>query len=501
MAAEEAEVFVYMGEGGPAVPSDVVRVRVHPSVTRIPAEAFEYRKLLQEIELCDGLLEIGDDAFSGCDLVAISIPNTVEHIGQYALFRNFVTKFRIPQSVTQLSQGVLEASRSMFSLELPESIVEIGKWAVCTCSSMRNIAFPVGADETHINPEPGETESTVFRYCRTLQTLFTSEKETIHALKHRFDNLPIHKMIYYQSYNTITSDQLNNSTDIRISRRRSKLNPSGKQQDCLGMTPLHVMACSTVQSLELYKLLVTKYPENLITKDKWGDVPLLYAVWGNAPDEIVQFLVESYQTIYPDFKLNWTDMVITLSKARVSVSSNVIRNLLDVQKESFPDQTIDWGTVLKNFTIVLEWPYNKDDVWAKTFRFLLECSISKRINAIGIKQLREDMFDYLRKKVPTPANMPNTEESDRLTASITAAESKLASYETKYHNLKEATSLIELALWKHKLDDYCNEGEKRRSKRTKIEESVIRDQSRINCGAHIVTEHVLPYLLPATNFD
>ena len=500
MAAEAAEVFVYMGEGGP-VPSDVVRVRVHPSVTRIPANTFEYRRNLEAVELPEGLLEIGDAAFSCCDLVAISIPDTVEHIGQYALFPNDLTKLRIPPRVTQLSQGVVEASRSMFSLELPESIIEIGKWAVCTCSSLRNIAIPMGADETHINSEPGEAESTVFRYCRTLQTLFTSEKETIHALKHRFDNLPIHKMIYYQSYNTITSDQLNNSTDIRISRRRSKLNPSGKQQDCLGMTPLHVMACSTVQSLELYKLLVTKYPENLITKDKWGDVPLLYAVWGNAPDEIVQFLVESYQTIYPDFKLNWTDMVITLSKARVSVSSNVIRNLLGIQQESFPDQIIDWGTVLKNFTIVLEWPYNRDDVWAETFRFLLESSISKRMNAIGIKQWREDMFEYVRKKVRTPARMPNIEESDRLTASITAAESMLASYETEYHNLKEATSLIELASWKNKLDDYNNEGENRHNKRIKIEESVIREQSRINCGADIVIEHVLPYLFPAANID
>jgi len=495
MAAEEAEVFVYMGEGGPAVPRDVFRVRVHPSVTRIPAEAFEYRKLLQEIELCDGLLEIGDDAFSGCDLVAISIPNTVEHIGQYALFRNFVTKFRIPPRVTQLSQGVLEASRSMFSLELPESIVEIGKWAVCTCSAMRNIAFPVGADETHITVK----DSTVFEDSKELEQLFGSEREIIYALKHRFDNLPIHKMVYYQSYNDVTADQLNSSTDIRISRRRSKLNPTGSQQDSLGMTPLHIMACSTAQNIELYKVLVDKYPKNLITKDRWGDVPLLYAVWGNVPSEIVQFLVESYQTIYPDFELNWTDMAVTLGRARVS--STIIRNLLDVQKESFPDQIIDWDTVLENFSIDLTWPYNKDDVWAKTFRFLLECSISKRINAIGIKQLREDMFEYLRKKVPTPANMPNTEESDRLTASITAAESKLASYETEYHTLKEATSLLELALWKNKLDDYCNEGEKRRSKRPRIEESAVREQSRINCGADIVIEHVLPYLFPAANID
>ena len=44
-------VFVYMGEGGEIVAHDVVRVRVDPSVTSIPAEAFSQRKNLTEVEL------------------------------------------------------------------------------------------------------------------------------------------------------------------------------------------------------------------------------------------------------------------------------------------------------------------------------------------------------------------------------------------------------------------------------------------------------------------
>ena len=40
------EVFVYMGEGGEGVPDNVVRVRVDPSVTSIPARAFFQRKKL-----------------------------------------------------------------------------------------------------------------------------------------------------------------------------------------------------------------------------------------------------------------------------------------------------------------------------------------------------------------------------------------------------------------------------------------------------------------------
>ena len=153
--------------------------------------------------------------------------------------------------------------------------------------------------------------------------------------------------------------------------------------------------------------------------------------------------------------------------------------------ESFSGQALDWNTVFMNLTAGYDQPYRKNDAWAKTFRFLLECSISKRITAIGIKQWRKDMLEYVRKVYHDNC--------------LDAVEEKLAYYETEYHNLKEATSLIELASWKNKLEDCNNGGDNRHNKRIKIEESAIREQSRINCGADIVIEHVLPFLLPIAN--
>lgn len=85
MAAEAAEVFVYMGEGGPEIPDDVVRVRIHPSVSRIPANTFRGCNKLEDVELCDGLLEIGTYAFYNCMVLKrISIPSTVTTIGAEA---------------------------------------------------------------------------------------------------------------------------------------------------------------------------------------------------------------------------------------------------------------------------------------------------------------------------------------------------------------------------------------------------------------------------------
>jgi hypothetical protein len=45
--------------------------------------------------------------------------------------------------------------------------------------------------------------------------------------------------------------------------KNGELDPTGLQQDCLGMTPLHILAlaCSSVQRLELFQLFVEKYPD------------------------------------------------------------------------------------------------------------------------------------------------------------------------------------------------------------------------------------------------
>ena len=61
ISANNDDVFEYMG-GDMVVPNDVVRAQVHPSVTVIPAMAFQFHYRLEEIDLCEGLTEIGNDA-------------------------------------------------------------------------------------------------------------------------------------------------------------------------------------------------------------------------------------------------------------------------------------------------------------------------------------------------------------------------------------------------------------------------------------------------------
>jgi hypothetical protein len=340
------EVFVYTGSGGDNVPQDVVRVWVDASVTSIPAEAFIRRKKLAEVELCEGLVEIGERSFACCDhsITTINIPNSlrrirnrafsyslrcpiclhdgIESIGTNAFGSCIFTNFRVPPLITAIPMEMLQYCQSVFSVELPENSIEIRVRAFSYCCSLRNVAFPPNAiidDNVLVGVNTMD-----------LNQLFNSSKRIIWELQHRFDKLPVHSVVYYQSYHQRVLQRLLAATNsVSCQRRtfRGKLDPTVSQQDCylqdcLGMTPLHILACSSVHDLELYRVIVEKYPTTLITEDKWGALPLLYAFWGAAPAEIIQFLLESYQSLYPSHAFKWTMMVETIGRCE---SPNVLR--------------------------------------------------------------------------------------------------------------------------------------------------------------------------------
>ena len=120
------------------------------------------------------------------------------------------------------------------------------------------------------------------------------------------------------------------------------LDPTSNQQDCLGMTPLHILACSSVHDMEVYHLIIEEYPTNLITEDKWGAIPLLYAFWGAAPAEIIQLLLESYQSLYPGHVFNWTMMAETIG--RTDAPNKCIETSGDDRSPFHESDTNDWSS-------------------------------------------------------------------------------------------------------------------------------------------------------------
>jgi hypothetical protein len=500
------EVFVYT-TGGVRVPDDVVRIMVDSSVMTIPAHAFRGRNKLAEVALCEGLVEIGEGSFSWCDysITKIIIPNSlrriranafryslrtpillhdaIESIGQCAFIGCVFTNFRVPPLITVIPDSMVYVCISMFSLELSKHVRDIGSYAFCNCYCLRNVAFPP-------NAVFGENIFIVNGLNRTsdLQELFGSDVEIIRELQHRFDGLPIHSIVYYQTYYHGVLQILIAAINMRSGQRRSlrsKQDLTGNQQDCLGMTPLHILACSSVHDLEAYRLIVENYPTNLITEDRWGALPLLYALWGAAPTQIIQFLLDRYQSLYPDHIFNWTLMVETMGWC--DTPKECIENLLHVKKMHFPEQPIDWNYLLDKFAQHSDC-YTNAMLFQQRMQFLVMCGMSSRVQVLHFKVWR----DFITNMIQTAA----FEYFRGNSAILHRIQDQCTHFEDELPKLKEITSILELALWKMKMNENSHHDRATQSqKKIKTDDSSVRIQNRVTCGADVVIGHVLPFLI------
>ena len=75
---------------------------------------------------------------------------------------------------------------------------------------------------------------------------------------------------------------------------------------------------------------------------------------------------------------------------------------------------------------------------------------------------------------------------------------RIEHYKSEHRELlKEFTTLLELALWKAKLDESQDEralGRDQQAKKAKFDMKTVRQEKRITSGASIVIKNVLPFL-------
>jgi hypothetical protein len=501
--------------GRNVVPQHVVRVRVDPSATSIPARAFEGRKKLTEVELCEGVVEIGGGAFMYCShsITTIDIPTSlrrindgafyfslqcpirlhdgIESIGDGAFAGCIFTNFRVPPLITVIPENMLINCTSMFSVEMQKKIRRIESYAFHYCYCLRNVALPPNAvfgNDIFFEEDEMDIHTDLYQ-------LFGSESRIIFALQHRFDGLPIHSIVYYQSYHAGVLQILIAAINMRLSRRQTlittpKLDLTGNLQDCLGMTPLHILTCSSVHNLELYHIIVENYPTNLITKDRWGALPLLYAFWGAAPAEIMDFLFESYQSLYPGYEFDWTMMVETMGRCDTPKES--IENMLQTKQLHFPEQPIDWGYLLDKFAEPSNCAF-PGVRFHERMRFLLMCGMSDHVEALEFRMWR----NHIKNMIHT-ANFAMRGDNHSILRSIRA---KLDHFEDELPKLKDVTTIIELALWKMNMSKNRRQDRATQSqKKMTADNSSIRSHNRVTCGADIVIGHMLPFLINTDGF-
>eukprot|EP00980_Cylindrotheca_fusiformis_P010569 scaffold2349_cov110-Cylindrotheca_fusiformis.AAC.1 len=383
----------------------LIEVSIPSTVEYIDDHAFDSCENLGRLGLNEGLKRIGQGAFNGCEsLIEVNLPSTVQvidhaafgachglkslglneglkRIGRYAfLWCTSLSHFRIPKSVNIICTGAFSSCWSLISMELPEE----SSFNICLsgCRSLVNVATAL---PTFYDKEDRQDRRDFFHSSK-LGSLVDGKADLKGKLKHRFDNSPVNKLCYYQSYQSL---------DVAMAQLRSLMEgdltlDATSQLDTFGMTPLHVLSLSQTPNVDM----------------------LLAVIDAGNPGHMVR-IMDSFGCTPMDY----------LSLNRTPCSSDVIRRVLQIR-----------------FDQVL----GLDQFW------------------------KSDMLQAI---------------DEALAVDWSSRKCEIGRLVRKFER-KEALSMLELCLWKVKIDEIASE------------QMLLDDRQscRINCGAAIVMPLVLPFL-------
>lgn len=264
----------------------------------------------------------------------------------------------------------------------------------------------------------------------------------------------------------------------------------------------------------MYKLLIERYPEHLITEDEWGDLPLLYALWGRAPQEIVDYLTSSMKRYHPNYNVDWYKMMQTFCKALAPTAC--VEYLIETNRKAFPEQrselqSIDLeqmvGTMCISGKATEEHVHRFIDTYKAAFPerttnqnhgflrlilqekfgfkpFWLKIGISQRLLSLQKQEMREELERIIR-ECPTGSSERTRQKRAEVMVRML---NRLDLYE-----IIEKMWVLELALWKMKIEQSEGANDK--------QDGGYRQQCHITTGADVIVPNVMPYLRHEYNFS
>eukprot|EP00984_Skeletonema_dohrnii_P002207 scaffold755_cov83-Skeletonema_dohrnii-CCMP3373.AAC.4 len=192
--------YTFNGRDGEVIPPGVTRVRIHESVTVIPAHAFQGNRNIEEVECHIGVKKVKEFAFANCPSLRIVIMPGVKVVKRCAF--NYCKALTIVEcdKLEIIGRRAFNSLRSLRSINLPSArVVEgyafcdgealtdvkfgkelesIGEVAFYCCTSLERITIPL--------KDSMITDDNVFRGCENLKHVDLVEerviRETIDAL-------------------------------------------------------------------------------------------------------------------------------------------------------------------------------------------------------------------------------------------------------------------------------------------------------------------------------
>ena len=144
------EVFLYEGGGEIAeeLRTEITRVRIGPQVKDIPCKTFDGCINLVELQFDDeGILQvIGDEAFSNCmALQHLSVPSSVTKLGKYAFWGCIrLTVVRLHDGLEVIEACAFRNCMALQQVTIPPSVTKLGESAFKGCNNLTDVHFDEG---------------------------------------------------------------------------------------------------------------------------------------------------------------------------------------------------------------------------------------------------------------------------------------------------------------------------------------------------------------------
>jgi hypothetical protein len=177
---------------------------------------------------------------------------------------------------------------------------------------------------------------------------------------------------------------------------------------------------------------------------------------------------------------------------RTDTPKENIENMLRMKEMHFPSQPINWEYLLDKFAHYSSRISFDGAPFQERMQFLFKCGLSLRVEALAFKVWRDCVTNMIHTAVFVYNGFNRS--------ILHGIRRRITHFEDELPKLKEATTLLELALWKVRMTEnkiIHHEVMYRCQKKVKTEESSIRSQCRATCGASVIIEHVLPFLITA----
>ena len=206
-------------------------VSIPNSVEKIGDYAFYNCSSLTSITIPDGVTSIGNRAFYNCSKwTSVTIPKNVISIS-FSAFKgcSSLTSITIPEGVTSIYEGVFSGCRSLTSVAILEGVTSIGTSAFKDCESLISIAIPDSVTSisksaffgcsslTSVTIPKGITSinESVFSGCRSLTSVTIPEEVTSIGSYAFYGCRDMTSVTISKSVITISEDAFNICDDLK----------------------------------------------------------------------------------------------------------------------------------------------------------------------------------------------------------------------------------------------------------------------------------------------